>query len=104
MTTQTKKHNCSLCGSSEATHTPDGINYFCQDPTECLDRAKAYLEQTDYRDATPEIYELFKAREAQMKYTWENYVLLTRDLKAALGLDDTTFLTHLEEMTRIEAE
>jgi hypothetical protein len=102
MTTQTRTHNCSLCNKRGAEHTPDGINYFCQDATECLDRAHAYLEETNYQDATPEMYELFKAREAQVKTNWENSVNYSQKLFTVLGLDDTTFLTHLEEMKRIE--
>lgn len=60
--------------------------------------------QPDFSDATPELYELFKAREAQAKAHWEDCVRQSLDLKAALGLDDTTFLTHLNMMAEMSAE
>jgi hypothetical protein len=104
MTTQTKAHNCMLCGQSGAEHTPDGINFFCFDPTPCLDRVQTKLEQTDYRDATPEMVELFRNREAQAKAYWTKCVLETKDLMAALGMDDTTFLTHMKLMNEMSAE
>jgi hypothetical protein len=49
------------------------------------------------------MYELFKAREAQAKAYWTKCVLESRDLKAALGLDDTTFLTHMKLLAEMEA-
>jgi hypothetical protein len=102
--TQTKTHACILCGKPNVQHTPDGINFFCQNPTSCLDSVQARLEQTGYRDATPEMYKLFKAREAQAKAYWTKCVLESRDLKAALGLDDTTFLTHMKLLAEMETE
>lgn len=104
MTLEIKHPSCILCNEELASHTPDGIDFFCQNPTECLNRVQSRLEQNDYRDASPEMYDLFKRREAQAKAYWTKCVLDTRDLKAALGLDDTTFLTHLKLMEELSAE
>lgn len=104
MTVIKPTHNCILCYAPLASHSPDGINFFCQDPTECLNRVQTRLEQNDYRDASPEMYELFKNREAQAKAYWVRCVKDSRDLKAVLGLDDTSFLTHLKLMNDMESE
>lgn len=101
--TQARNHTCSLCEQRGATHTPDGTTFYCENATACLDRVQDRLEQTNYRDATPELYELFLAREALAKDYWVKCVIRSRDLKAALGLDDTSFLTHMGLMAEMVA-
>ena len=83
--TTTGTRPCTLCSQPGATHTPDGINYFCEDATSCLDRAQAYLEATGYRDAIQEMYELFKAREARAKAYWYKCVSDTERLAGGAG-------------------
>lgn len=104
MTTQTRTRNCALCGKSGAEQTTDRINYFCFDPTECLDRALTGLEQTNYQDASPELYNLFKLRQAMAKTDWTKWILATENLRTVLGLDDTTFLTYTKLMAEMSAE
>lgn len=107
MTTKTKNHRCMLCFNFSETVLIDNTFWICLDPKYCISEIAASFDFPPFEEATPDTYKETKALEAQAKRFWEACVVKSRDLKAVLGLDDTTFLTHtklMNEMTEGDEE
>jgi len=103
MTTQTQTRACVLCGNADDTYSQDRL-WFCNDSKACQDRHEAYEKSRAYQNATPEKLKVLEAKRDRKKREWEQLVTQCRDMKAALGVDDTSFLTHMDILNEMYLE